>query len=45
MGVSCCEEKRKTEYVVKVKQMLTGSVLEMVCRQRKESCEAKRRNG
>jgi hypothetical protein len=40
---SHCEEKRRTENVVMVKQLLSGSVYGRVFRQRKESCDAKRR--
>jgi hypothetical protein len=40
---SCCKEKRRTEYAVTIKWLLTRPVHGWVCRQRKESCESKRR--
>ena len=42
-GGSCCEENWRTEYAVMVKRLFSGSVHGLVCRQRKESCEAKQR--
>jgi len=42
---SCCEVKRRIEYAVTFKQLLSGLVHGLVIRWRKESWEVRRRTG
>lgn len=44
-GESCCEVKRRIEYAVTVKQLLSGSVCGLVIGWSKENCEVRRRTG
>jgi hypothetical protein len=39
----CCKGRRRTEYAVTVKRLLSGSVRGLACRKRKEGCEEKRK--